>query len=123
MIIIKKYWPIISNKFLSLTDVFINSISEVKRAILKMLEVPIKSIGMESEELLMLIKDLPLGAETLVLRIIHILTEKTTPSIELVNQVRYLYETKSSDVRFLIPILSGLTKVPLFYLPKFFDST
>ncbi len=97
---------------------FINSISEVKRAILKMLEVPIKSIGMDSSELLMLIKDLPMGAETLVLRIIHILTEKTTPSIELVNQVRYLYETKSSDVRFLIPILSGLTKVNQIYFVK-----
>ena len=76
-----------------------------------MLETPVKSMSMESNELLKLIEDFPNGAETLVLRIIHILTEKTMPSIELVNRVRFLYENKLSDVRFLIPILSGLTKV------------
>ena len=77
-----------------------------------MLEIPIKSMGMESSELLNLIEDFPEGAETLVLRIIHILTEnKTAPSVELVNRVRFLYEKKLSDVRFLIPVLSGLTKV------------
>ena len=34
-----------------------------------------------------------------------------TPSIELVQRVRELYQKNSTDVRFLIPVLQGLTKV------------
>jgi symplekin len=95
-----------------LVQIFIqSSVSEVKRTILKMLEIPIKKMGMQSAELMKLIEEFPQGAETLVLRCVHILTEKTQPSVELVNKVRFLYEKKLSDVRFLIPILSGLTKV------------
>lgn len=82
-----------------------------------MLENPIKKMGMDSAELLKLIEDFPQYSETLVLRIIHILTEKNVPSLELVNKVRNLYATKLPDVRFLIPILTGLTKV--FNLNKF----
>lgn len=89
---------------------FINSSSDVKRTIVKSLDIPIKSIGADSTELLKLIQDFPEGAETLILGIIHILTEKNKPSIDLVNRVRFLYEKKLSDVRFLIPILAGLTK-------------
>ena len=59
------------------SQVYINSISEVKRVILKMLEAPIKNMGIDSVELLKLIQEFPSGSETLVLRIIHILTEKT----------------------------------------------
>jgi hypothetical protein len=44
--------------------------------ILKMLEAPIRNMGMNSPHLLKLIEDFPAGSETLVLRIIHILTEK-----------------------------------------------
>ena len=42
-----------------------------------MLELPIKSMGMQSVELLKLVEEFPRGAETFVLRIIHILTEKS----------------------------------------------
>ena len=34
-----------------------------------------------------------------------------TPSVELVQRVRELYQKNSTDVRFLIPVLQGLTKV------------
>ncbi|CAF0878916.1 unnamed protein product [Brachionus calyciflorus] len=93
-----------------LSEVYIESVAEIKRVILKMLETPIKKMGMDSQELLKLIQDFPRNSETLVLRIIHILTEKSQPSIDLVNKVRNLYATKLPDVRFLIPILTGLTK-------------
>jgi symplekin len=66
---------------------------------------------MQSTELLKIVEDFPRGAETLVLRIIQILVEKTQPSVELVNKVRELYAKRLQDVRFLIPILSGLNKV------------
>jgi symplekin len=92
------------------SQIYISSISEVKRVILKMLEAPIKSMGINSQELLKLIQDFPTGAETLVLRIIHILTEKTAPTSELVEKVRNLYDKRLPDVRFLIPVLTGLSK-------------
>ena len=41
-----------------------------------MLELPIKSMEVQSQELLKSIQDFPKGSETFVLRIIHILTEK-----------------------------------------------
>lgn len=53
-----------------------NATPEVKRVILKMVEIPVKSIG-SSEELLSFIETYPSGSEPLVLRIIHILTEKS----------------------------------------------
>jgi len=34
-----------------------------------------------------------------------------TPSPELVSRVRELYHRNSSDARFLIPVIHGLTKV------------
>ncbi len=37
------------------------------------------------------------------------------PSPELVKRVRDLYQKRVSDVRFLIPVLTGLTKVCLKY--------
>jgi len=83
---------------------------DVKRTILRILEAPIKEIGMESEELLSLVENCPKGSETLVTRIIHILTERAAPSPELVNKVRDLYAKRVADVRFLIPVLNGLTK-------------
>ncbi|XP_037293569.1 symplekin-like [Manduca sexta] len=52
-------------------------------------------------------------------RDLHILTEKAPPSPELVSRVRELYATRVSDVRFLIPVLTGLTKKEILAaLPK-----
>jgi hypothetical protein len=48
----------------------------VKRIILRVLETPVKGMGMDSPELLLLVENCPKGAETLVTRIIHILTDK-----------------------------------------------
>ena len=86
-------------------------------------------MGMGSVEILKLVENCPKGAETLVTRIIHILTEQSKldqlvqfssnnkhyhlapPSRELVEKVRDLYQKRVSDVRFLIPVLTGLEKV------------
>lgn len=65
---------------------------------------------MRSPELLKLVKECPKGSETLVTRVIHILTDREHPSAELVERVRDLYNSRISDVRFLIPVLNGLTK-------------
>ena len=88
-------------------------------------------MGMGSPEILKLVENCPKGAETLITRIIHILTEQSKgsamiiglpygkhvlcfvapPSRELVEKVRDLYQKRVSDVRFLIPVLTGLEKV------------
>ncbi|CAH2041674.1 unnamed protein product, partial [Iphiclides podalirius] len=66
-----------------------------------------------------LLDECPRGAETLLTRLVHILTEKAPPSPELVSKVRELYATRVSDVRFLIPVLNGLsTREILAALPK-----
>lgn len=102
-----------------LATIYVQTSADIKRVILRLLDQPIKLMGMNSVELLKMIKNCTKGSETLVTRIIHILTEKEPPSVELVNIVRDLYNTKVSDVRFLIPVLAGLTKKEVIEaLPK-----
>ncbi|XP_043283816.1 symplekin [Venturia canescens] len=93
-----------------LARVYTSMGADVKRIVLRLVEAPVRSLGMASPQLLALVENCPKGAETLVTRIIHILTDKSPPSAELVSRVRELYQTRVSDVRFLIPVLNGLTK-------------
>ncbi|KAJ8684463.1 hypothetical protein QAD02_020255 [Eretmocerus hayati] len=102
-----------------LARIYTSMSADVKRIVLRLVESPVRSLGMASPQLLELVENCPKGAETLITRIIHILTEKTPPSMELVSRVRELYQTRVSDVRFLIPVLNGLTKKEIIAaLPK-----
>ncbi|XP_043462506.1 symplekin [Leptopilina heterotoma] len=102
-----------------LARVYTSMGADVKRIVLRLVEGPVRILGMASPQLLALVENCPKGAETLVTRIIHILTEKAAPSTELVQRVRELYQTRVSDVRFLIPVLNGLTKSEVIAaLPK-----
>ncbi|KAG5327185.1 SYMPK protein, partial [Pseudoatta argentina] len=102
-----------------LARVYTSMGADVKRIVLRLVEGPVRSLGMGSPQLLALVENCPKGSETLVTRIIHILTEKSAPSAELVARVRELYQTRVSDVRFLIPVLNGLTKKEVIAaLPK-----
>ncbi|XP_049841327.1 symplekin-like [Schistocerca gregaria] len=102
-----------------LARVYVQTAADMKRTILRLLEQPVRGMGMDSPQLLRLVEECPKGAETLVTRVIHILTEKTPPSAELVAHVRELYHTRVSDVRFLIPVLNGLSKKEVIAaLPK-----
>ena len=58
--------------------------------------------GMKSKEILQLIESGPKGSETLVTRVLHILTENEAPSKELVTMVRGLYAKRVTDVRYII---------------------
>ncbi|GBM09018.1 Symplekin [Araneus ventricosus] len=93
-----------------LGTVYVETSADIKRTILRALEAPVKGMSMASPELLRFVEKCPKGAETLVTRIIHILTDKAPPSAELVARVRDLYRKRVPDVRFLIPIINGLTK-------------
>ncbi|CAH0557110.1 unnamed protein product [Brassicogethes aeneus] len=102
-----------------LAKIYIATNADIKRVILRLIEGPVKSMGMESPELLKLVEECPKGSETLVTRVIHILTDKAPPSSQLVQRVRELYNTRVSDVRFLIPVLNGLSrKEVISALPK-----
>lgn len=93
-----------------LSRVYVQTGADVKRTILRLLEQPVRGMGMDSPELLQLVEKCPKGSETLVTRIIHILSDRGPPSTQLVSRVRELYHSRVSDVRFLIPVLNGLTK-------------
>ena len=110
--------------FLNLADVYVDSSPLIKRAILRHLEHPVRAIGMNSPELLRLVENCPGGAETLVTRVLHIVTDKNPPTVELVQKVKDLYNKRVSDVRFLIPVLNGLTKAEIIdVLPKLISQT
>ncbi|KAI1712308.1 symplekin [Ditylenchus destructor] len=94
--------------------------TEIKRVTFRNIEQAIKSTGMQSEELLSMIASCPEGAETLVARIVHLLTERNPPTAELVDRVRELHINRNTDVRSLLPILTGLSREELLNLiPKF----
>ncbi|KAF7266373.1 hypothetical protein GWI33_020398 [Rhynchophorus ferrugineus] len=102
-----------------LAKVYIETGAEIKRIVLRLVEAPIRSLGMDCPDLIKLVEDCPKGSETLVTRVIHILTDKGTPSHVLVEKVKELYNTRVSDVRFLIPVLNGLSKQEIIAaLPK-----
>uniref|UniRef100_A0A8C1TIB4 Symplekin n=1 Tax=Cyprinus carpio TaxID=7962 RepID=A0A8C1TIB4_CYPCA len=95
------------------------AIADIKRSVLRVIEQPIRGMGMSSPDLLLLVENCPKGAETLVTRCLHILTDKVPPSPELVERVRDLYHKRVPDVRFLIPVINGLEKNEVIQaLPK-----
>lgn len=57
--------------------VYVNAGAEAKRCVLRLLEPPVSKLGPENPSLLALIDECPKGAETLITRVIHILTEKS----------------------------------------------
>uniref|UniRef100_A0A4W5JVS2 Symplekin scaffold protein n=1 Tax=Hucho hucho TaxID=62062 RepID=A0A4W5JVS2_9TELE len=93
-----------------LASVYTEAIADIKRSVLRVIEQPIRGMGMKSPQLLLLVENCPKGAETLVTRCLHILTDKVPPSPELVERVRDLYHKRVPDVRFLIPVINGLEK-------------
>lgn len=102
-----------------LASVYTEAIADIKRSVLRAIEQPIRGMGMNSPELLLLVENCPKGAETLVTRCLHILTDKVPPSPELVERVRDLYHKRVPDVRFLIPVINGLEKHEVIQaLPK-----
>lgn len=102
-----------------LAAVYTEAIADIKRSVLRVIEQPIRGMGMSSPDLLLLVENCPKGAETLITRCLHILTDKVPPSPELVERVRDLYHKRVPDVRFLIPVINGLEKHEVIQaLPK-----
>lgn len=93
-----------------LFDIYVKTIPETKKTILRSIDVAIKKMGPENEQLLRMLEESAKGTEMLIIRIIHILTERAPLYPEFVRRVRDLYPNKVSDIRVLIPIITGLSK-------------
>ncbi|EFO27641.2 symplekin [Loa loa] len=104
----------------TLAAVYAKSSNDIKRVTLRTIDSAIKSMGAASEHLLEMIENCPQGAETFAARIVHLLTERNPPTQDLVNRITALYEQGRTDVRSMIPVLSGLDKDQILsILPKF----
>uniref|UniRef100_A0A183EUV6 Symplekin_C domain-containing protein n=1 Tax=Gongylonema pulchrum TaxID=637853 RepID=A0A183EUV6_9BILA len=87
---------------------------------LRAIDGSIKSMGASSVELLEMIENCPPGAETLAARVVHLLTERNPPTRELVYRTSKLYAKGRTDVRTMIPVLTGLDKDQILnILPKY----
>ena len=70
-----------------LARVYVLTVADVKRTILRLLEQPVRGMGMDSPQLLRLVEECPKGAETFVTRVIHILTDKSKYTQKLSNKM------------------------------------
>ncbi|CAD6234060.1 GSCOCG00007511001-RA-CDS [Cotesia congregata] len=92
---------------------------DVKTSVKILMERSIRCFGANSPELLRIVETCPEGAESLVTRFVHTLTENRIPSSELVARMQKIYETRSLDIVFLIPVVRGLSREQVFsVLPK-----
>ncbi|XP_055354326.1 symplekin-like [Paramacrobiotus metropolitanus] len=102
-----------------LGEMYVQHANDVKKTIFKIVDLPVRTIGMNAPEMLAFVRNPPKGSEALVLRVIHLLTETNPPTAELISSIRGLYAERIPDVRFLIPILNGLPKEDIVAaLPK-----
>ena len=60
----------------SLAEIYVKTTADIKLVVLRALETPVNGMGMDSPELLLLVENCPKGAETLVTRMLHILTDR-----------------------------------------------
>lgn len=58
-----------------LAELYIKVNPDIKRTILRVIETPIKKMGPQSEALVELIETCRNGSETLIIRIVYLLTE------------------------------------------------
>lgn len=108
----------------SLAEIYVATAPEMKRTILRTLEPPIKLMGPTCEDLLQLIRECPKGAETMVTRIIYVLTDGRDLNMELVRCVRDVYMHRIGDVRLIVPIINGLSRADVYAaLPRLLKLT
>ncbi|XP_042507981.1 symplekin isoform X2 [Macadamia integrifolia] len=103
-------------------DVYGRAPKSVKQAVHRHIPILVRTLGASKSELLHIISDPPQGSENLLMLVLQILTEETTPSADLIATVKHLYEAKLKDAAILIPMLSSLSKdevLPIF--PRLVD--
>lgn len=112
--------PLDTSLLMPLAQVYTKASTLLKKIMLRSIENSIKAIGMDNKDMLQLLEECPVGAESFVARIVHLLTERQTATKEVVLRIKKLHETRKTDVRSLIPILNGLDKEDIVrILPQF----
>ncbi|KAL2895454.1 Symplekin [Bienertia sinuspersici] len=91
-------------------DVYARAGKSSKQAIHRHIPILLRALGSSYSQLLRIISDPPMGSESLLMLVLQILAEQTTPSPDLISTVKHLYETKLKDATILIPMLSSLSK-------------
>lgn len=103
-------------------DIFGRASKAVKQAVQRHVPTLVRTLGSSSSELLDIISDPPEGSESLIMQVLQVITEESTPSADLISAVKQLYNTKLKDVTILVPMLSSLSKdevLPIF--PRLID--
>lgn len=91
-----------------LASVYAQSTNVFKRVVLRSLEPVFRQLSQEM--VISLIEDCPYGAETLVARLVVLLTERITPSTDLIQKLKILHDERKMDIRALLPIIGGLER-------------
>ncbi|CAD5225913.1 unnamed protein product [Bursaphelenchus okinawaensis] len=103
-----------------LAEITAKTTKDAQRTIFNCIVQGIKAIDMHSQALLDTIENCPPGAEILIARIVNLLTERNAPTQELVAKVRNLHNKRNTDIRSLLPVITGFDKEELLNLiPKF----
>ncbi|XGW04987.1 hypothetical protein V3C99_015850, partial [Haemonchus contortus] len=112
--------PLDTSLLLPIAKVYTKASTLLKKIILRSIENSIKAIGMDNKDMLQLLEECPVGAESFVARVVHLLTERSTATKEVVARMKKLHEERNTDVRSLIPILNGLDREDIVrILPQF----
>ncbi|CAG5098850.1 Oidioi.mRNA.OKI2018_I69.XSR.g16034.t1.cds [Oikopleura dioica] len=103
--------PFDADVLLNLCDIFNRTPSmAVKRVISRAMEAPVRRIPQTNVTFLDLVKNMPEGCESLVTRILHIVTKNGIVEQELIDAIKHVMSTDRRDIRFMIPILQVLPK-------------
>ncbi|KAJ3033702.1 hypothetical protein HDV00_005887 [Rhizophlyctis rosea] len=107
------YFALCSRKhefLMSLFNLYRDLAPSVQRAVRTAIQPLIKNIAAQPAKLYTMIRTFPEGSESLLLRILTLLTEKDPPTPQLIAAVKHLYAERELDARFLIPVIAGLDK-------------
>ncbi|KAG8817803.1 hypothetical protein FRC17_011086 [Serendipita sp. 399] len=85
----------------------------VQEAVQDLLVRPVQAMGANNAKLLGYLKDYPAGAESLVLRILHVFTENARPTPTILQLVKHLIAERNADARFLMLIIGEMDKVEI----------
>nr|CDS27489.1 symplekin [Hymenolepis microstoma] len=118
----------------ALMDIYMAANDAVRLLIIQNIDKAMCKIGLKSPHLLHLLDNCPANAEPLITRMLRVLTDprkvappnaQTDPIMppkEVVDRMRWLYRERANDVRFIVPVIVGLTKQEVIeLLPRIFQ--
>ncbi|KAM7535756.1 hypothetical protein Aperf_G00000097372 [Anoplocephala perfoliata] len=117
----------------TLADIYVTSKTNIQSFILQNMDAAICQINLLSPYFLSILKNCPPGAESLITRMLLVLTDPLKvaptasnrpimPPLSVVKYMRCLFHERGQDVRFIIPVIVGLSKQEVIEsLPQIFQ--